>query len=210
MGQWQGQTRDVHAMTIKDVINNVCDVISRDRFDTVYSNEDAQVLMRLAKAGGDEIARRVDWSKMLKSATLGGSPAPIPADFQRLIPGAGVTTAAGDMVRPVTNGAQWAVLSRVATTQPYFFEGNGVFTFQPASAGSGAQILYISKNWVKSGSTEKDTFSSDGDELVFPERLLEKNIIWRWRRNKGLVYDDNLAEFEADLVQEIKADRGAQ
>lgn len=197
-------------MTIKDVINNACDILALDRFDTVYNNAKARELLQMAKAGGDEIVRRVDWSKMLKIATLPSSPAPIPSDFQRLVPGGGITTPAGEPIRPVTNSAQWAVLQRVNTAQPYFFEGGAAFTFQPVGAGIGASILYVSKNWIKSGTTEKDTFGSDADTILFPERLLEKNIIWRWKRQQGLVYDDNLAEFEADLVLEIKADRGAQ
>lgn len=197
-------------MTIKDVINNACDILALDRFDTVYGNERTRDLMQMAKAGGDEIARRVDWSKMLKTATLPSSPAPIPSDFQRLVPGGGINTAAGEPIRPVTNSAQWAVLQRVNTAQPYFFEGGSQFTFQPTAAGIGSSILYVSKNWIKSGTTEKDTFGSDADTILFPERLLEKSVIWRWKRQQGLVYDDNLAEFEADLVQEIKADRGAQ
>lgn len=51
--------------------------------------------------------------------------------------------------------------------------------------------------------------TADDDTTLFPERLLVKGVIWRWKRQKGLPYEDNLAEFEADLVQEINADRGA-
>ncbi|PWE57133.1 hypothetical protein DEM27_05695 [Metarhizobium album] len=197
-------------MTIKSVINNACDILALDRFDTVYGNPKAQPLLRMAKEGGDEISRRVDWSSMLKTAAFAVSPAPIPNDYQRLIPGGGINTSAGEPIRPVTNGSQWAVLARVGTAQPYFFEGYTTFSFLPASVGVGAQLLYVSRNWIKSGTSEKDDFGGDDDQILFPERLLEKNIAWRWKRQQGLVYDDNLAEFEADLVQEIKADRGAQ
>lgn len=196
-------------MTIKTVINNVCDIISVDRFDTVVNNDKAQALLRMAKAAGDEIARRVDWSRTLKTSTL-GTPALIPSDFQRLIPGGGITTAAGAPVRPVTNGAQWATLVSSNTSQPFFFESSDRFLFQPSSAGAGASLLYVSKFWILSGTTPQENFTSDDDAILFPERLLEKNVIWRWKRQQGLVFDDNLAEFEADLVQEIKADRGAQ
>lgn len=197
-------------MTLKTIINNVCDIINLDRFDQVFGNDEAQSLVRMAKAGGDEISRRVDWSKMLKTMAFAASPGPIPADFHRLIPGGAITTAAGEPFRPVTNGSQWAVLARVNTTQPYYFENGASFSFLPAAAGIGAQMLYVSRNWIKNGTTEKSDFGSDDDEILFPERLLEKDVIWRWKRQQGLVFDDNLAEFEADLVQEIKADRGAQ
>lgn len=51
--------------------------------------------------------------------------------------------------------------------------------------------------------------TADDDRTLFPERLLAKGILWRWKRQKGLPFDDSLAEFEADLLQEINADRGA-
>ncbi|MQX58538.1 hypothetical protein GHK61_19435, partial [Sinorhizobium meliloti] len=110
----------------------------------------------------------------------------------------------------VTNSGQWAVIVGIPSAQPYFFVKGGQVLISPASAAAGAVIDYVSKNWVMHDPDgPQATFSADDDTTLFPERLLVKGIIWRWKRQKGLSYEDNLAEFEADLAQEINADRGA-
>jgi hypothetical protein len=198
-------------MTLLSAINEVCDVVSLDRFSSVYGSTDdnAQTMVAIAQEAGDEIARRADWQKTLKSLTVTASPENFPSNFQRLTPGGAVRTSAGAWVRPVTNSGQWAVIVLVPSTQPYFFMKGGQFLFSPTSAAVSAVIDYVSKNWILNGVTEKAAFSADDDATMFPERLLIKGVLWRWKRQKGLPYEDNLAEFEADLTQEINADRGA-
>lgn len=197
-------------MTLLTAINEVCDVVSLDRFASVYGSTDpnAQTMVALAQEAGDEIARRGDWQKTLKSLTVTASPESFPANFQRLTPGGAVRKSDGTFIRPVTNSGQWAVIVGVPSTTPYFFMKGGQFLFSPASAAVSAVIDYVSKNWIINGSTEKAAFGADDDTTLFPERLLVKGVIWRWKRQKGLPFDDSLAEFEADLTQEINADRG--
>jgi hypothetical protein len=79
----------------------------------------------------------------------------------------------------------------------------GKILFSPALDADGAKVRYVSKHWVEG----KEEITQNGDNLLVPERLIEKGAIWRWKRQKGLPYDDMLAEFEADLIGEIKADR---
>ncbi|MDK1377096.1 MULTISPECIES: hypothetical protein [unclassified Sinorhizobium] len=198
-------------MTLLTAVNEVCDVVSLDRFSTVYGSTDpnAQTMLTMANEAGQEIARRADWQKMLKTLTATASPENFPSNFQRLTPGGSVRKSDGTFVRPVTNSGQWAVIVGVPSTTPYFFMKGGQFLFSPVSAAVSAVIDYVSKNWIINVSTEKAEFSADDDTTLFPERLLVKGIIWRWKRQKGLSFEDNLAEFEADLTQEINADRGA-
>lgn len=198
-------------MTLKTIIDEVCDAVTIDRFASVYGNgePDAQTMLDLAQQAGDEISRRADWQNLLRSKTLAASGETLPSDFQRLTPGGGVRSSSGNFARPVTNSGQWVIVAQLASPQPYYFVSNGTIRISPPSAAVGAIIDYLSKNWIVNSGTFKDRFSVDDDTTLFPERLMAKNIIWRWRRKEGLVYDDQLAEFEADLVQEINADRGA-
>ncbi|WP_312362511.1 hypothetical protein [Ensifer sp.] len=203
-------------MTLITAINEVCDIVSLDQFDSVYGSNDpnAQTMVALAQEAGEEISRRGDWQRMLKQHLVIALPQKLPADFQRLAPGGAIRTAAGDFFRPITNGSQWAVVSAAAQAQPqpqpYFFIRDDLLLLSPASAGPGTIIDYVSKNWVLGDPFEqRDTLKADDDRPLFAERLLAKGILWRWKRQKGLAYDDSLAEFEADLIQEINADRGA-
>lgn len=199
-------------MTLLTAVNEVCDVVSLDQFDSVYGADDpnAQTMITMAKEAGDEIARRVDWRSMLKTATVSVSPFELPGDFQRLIPGGSVRTAAAAFCRVVTVGSQWSVVAATASVQPFFFVRGKTMLFAPVDAAPGATVEYVSKNWIIGDPyEERDTFKADDDKTAFPDRLLVKGIVWRWKRQKGLPYEDNLSEFEADLAQEINADRGA-
>lgn len=198
-------------MTLLSAINEVCDIVSLSRFDTVYGSADpnAQTMVELAQEAGDEIARRVDWQQTLKQHICAASPENFPSDYQRLTPGGGIRTSTGDFARPVNNSGQWSVISVVPSTQPYYFIKANQFLFSPADAAESAVIDYVSKNWILNDpSGEAATWAADDDITLFPERLLVKGVVWRWKRQKGLPFEDNLAEFEADLTQEINADRG--
>jgi hypothetical protein len=199
-------------MTLITVINQVCDVVVLDQFESVYGSDDAnaQTMVALAKETGDEIARRADWQAMLKTASVVSTPYPLPADFQRLVAGGAIRTAAGNFFRLVTEGSQWVVIEASASVQPFFSVRGKKVLFAPVQAAVGATVEYVSKNWIIGDPyAERDGFKSDDDKTAFPERLLMKGIIWRWKRQKGLSYEDELAEFEADLQQEAAADRGA-
>lgn len=198
-------------MSLISVINEVCDEVTIDRLDAIYGNADpdALTMLDLAQQSGDEIARRADWQALLRTATIVASDASLPSDFQRLTSGGGIRASTGQFIRSVTNSGQWAVVSRLTPAQPFYFISSGKIRVAPASAAAGVIMDYLSKNWIQNGATFKDRYAADDDTAVFPERLLMKNVIWRWRRQKGLAYDDQLAEFEADLVSEINADRGA-
>ncbi|QRY68668.1 hypothetical protein JVX98_10470 [Ensifer sp. PDNC004] len=198
-------------MTLLSAINEVCDIVALDRFDSIYGSIDpnAQTMVALAQESGEEISRRGDWRRLLKQQAAIISPMTLPADYQRLTPGGAVRAGSGESFRPITNGSQWAVITAQGSAQPFFFLRGNQLLFSPASAGVGAVIDYVSRNWVLGDPyEERDTLTADDDRTLFPERLLAKGILWRWKRQKGLPFDDSLAEFEADLLQEINADRG--
>lgn len=199
-------------MNILDIVNAVCDVVKLDHFDSVYgaNDEKAQTMLTLAWEGGSEIARRVDWRNLVTTLPLVSAPASFPADFERVIQGGSVMTAAGAFARPVTNRGQWLFLKANPSGQPYYFLGETGIDFAPASAAIGASLLYLSNAWVlQPDGSRGQAFQSDDDQPIFPSELLMKNLIWRWRRHKGLDYSDQLAEFEADLAQFETSDKAA-
>lgn len=199
-------------MTLLSAINEVCDVVSLDRFSSVYGSNDsnAQTMVALAQEAGDEIARRGDWQQMIGQFVTILSPSALPDDYQRLSPGGAVRGADGEFFRPITNASQWAVIVGIPSVQRYFFIRNNQIMFSPVAAGPGTTLDYISRNWVlHDPGGPGAALTADDDKTLFAERLLVKGILWRWKRQKGLPYEDELAEFEADLLQEINADRGA-
>lgn len=197
-------------MTLLSTANEVCDVVGLDRFASLVgvNDEAAYMMVAIANEAGQEIARRADWQNMLLLTSVASSPSTLPSDFQCVASGGAVRAADGSPIRPVTDAGQWAVVATIPSTTKFFFIRGGQIQFSPPSAAIGAVIDYFSRNWVMNASTRKEAFDADDNTVLFPERLLTKNMIWRWKRQKGLAYDDQLAEFEADLAQEIEADGG--
>ncbi len=197
-------------MTIITAINAVCDVVSLDRFDTVVGNTDpnAQTMLEFAQEAGEEIARRGDWSRMGKTVPVTNNPFPLPEDFQRLAAGGAVQLQSGDFARQITNESVWRVIQSTASEVPFFYLTGGRANFSPTGSSVLAQFFYVSKNWLKDGNNERSIITKDDNATQFPDRVLTKGIIWRWRRQKGLSFDDQMAEFEADFALELAADRG--
>jgi len=199
-------------MSLITATNEVADLVSLDRFTAIAgsANPDAKTMQTIAQEAGEEIAHRVHWNKLVKSANIADTPYTMPEDYHRPVPGSLIITALGVFVRPITNTGEWAVLSRVGSLQPYYFRSGGTLDIVPLSAAENATLNYVSGHFVAkvSGADFRPSFESDDDTTVFNEDLLVKNMVWRWKRQKGLDYTDDLAEFEAMLQSEIKADRG--
>ena len=198
-------------MSILNVINEVAEVSSLDRFDSVYGADKpaAQTMLQLAQVGGKEIAQRVDWKGLQRVKIVDVTPLPFPADYDRMIDGGAVMSATGEFYRPVRNPSQWAVVKRVGSAQPFFYLSSSAIEFSPGAGAMDGVVTYITKNWIKKDSGEgSDVWTADDDTVFFPERLLRLDLIWRWRRKAGLNYDDQLAEFEAALAAEAAEDRG--
>lgn len=197
-------------MTLLSAANEVCDIVALDRFSSLVGLDDeaAYNMLSIANEAGQEIARRGDWQQIMQTQTVVSSPAALESDFQRVTGGGAVRTSDGLPVRPVNDAGQWAMIQSVPSTTAWYFIRGGQIYFSPTSSGSGASVDYYSKNWVTAVAGTRSDFDADDNTVLFPERLLVKNMLWRWKRQKGLAYEDNLAEFEADLAQELQADGG--
>lgn len=176
--------------------------ISSDDFDI------AQIREYLNQAGED-ISKRAEWQGLYKTETIVGPVAfhALPSDFQEMgARGAVSLNKAGfNPVRIVVDPTSWAFVSQRPSLQTYCHLSDGKLHFVPGLDADGAAFTYVSKNWVVGGGSAVD---QNSDTFHIPERLIKSGILWRWFRDKGLPFEDHLNEFEADLVQEIKANRG--
>lgn len=198
-------------MTLLTAVNKACDILKLTNFSQLIGSGDeaAATMVDFAQDAGEEISRRADWQQMLASATVGVTPYTLPIDFNRFTPGGGMRTALGVFVRPVLNSGEWALVKSTPPSQPFYFLRNNTAEFSPTSVTPGVVFDYVTNTFILSASVKKATWGSDSDTTLFPERLLTMGIIWRYKRQKGLVYEDELAEFEGALATEAKADRGA-
>ncbi|MBO6507980.1 MAG: hypothetical protein JJ979_05775 [Roseibium sp.] len=199
-------------MTAETVLEGVLLEIGLDRPTAQLTDPSYEIrqIKQFMNAAGKDVAFRTEWSRMTKSHTVGGnlSEDTLPGDFHKLPEKGAVRLNKADFhpVRPVVAPEQWHFLSVRPSTQPYYHLSGGKILFSPALDADGAVMPYISKFWVEG----KAAITQNGDNLLIPDRLVEKGAIWRWKRQKGQPYDDLLAEYEADILVEIDADRGAE
>lgn len=158
-------------------------------------------LLSLINAAGRDIASRGEWSRLFRSFIADGD-TDLPDDFDRLTE-SGAIWAGTTPVRVVLAPEQWAFLQARPSSQPYAHITGGQIRFSGLSGE--ATVRYVSENWVNGSQRE---VTQNGDTFAFPARLVEGGVIWRWRRQKGLPYDDFIAEHEAAVEAALKADRG--
>jgi hypothetical protein len=164
--------------------------------------------LEFANDAGRELARRVDWTSLRKSTVLTGTGASIafnlPAEFDRLQRGGAVmsgTTAARALTR-----AEWPAATSAGTPR-YFLLEDDTLTLWPHLADlASVTVGYFSKNWV-SGS---DGYTADDQTADIDEELLAMGLVVRWRRQKGMPFQDYEAEYEAAIADRAAMDGEAR
>ncbi|MGB7243552.1 MAG: hypothetical protein WBC93_15890 [Sulfitobacter sp.] len=152
-----------------------------------------------ANAAGEELARRVDWGQLTASTTLTGDGSDLahslPSGISRLAKGVAVTSAGGT-VRPLTQ-AEWASLASVEGVPRYFILREDILRLWPYLANAATvTVTYQTGNWCSNGT---GAFTADDDTSLIDEELFLKALEVRWRRQKGMEFADQEAEYEAAL-----------
>jgi len=71
---------------------------------------------------------------------------------------------------------------------------------------------YISNSWTTDsvGNNGSNSYTLDTDITVFPEYLLELDLIWKFRRAKGLDYGEDFRDFQTQFELEKQADKPSE
>lgn len=175
------------------------------------TDETAQLLWALANRGGRALAKRIAWEALCVSATLTTLAAldqgALPAAFDRMVPGTMWNTTLRRMVFGPLDGQEWAEAQATtsALINPAFRIRAGHIWFSAIpTAGQSVTYEYVSKYWVNS--LTASSYAADTDTTAFDDELLVLDLMWRYRQNKGLSFDDDRIEFERRLADCISND----
>lgn len=198
-------------MSAGDVLQSILLQIGLDNTTAELSGSDYEIrqIKEFMNDAGREISSRVEWADLYATLTVGGgvSEYTLPDDFQEMAEGGAVRLNKSGFypVRAVVSPEQWAMLSVSPSSQNYYHLAQGKVLFSPTLDVDGAIVTYVSKNWV---ADNKDAITENADVILIPESLLMRNTVMRWKRQKGLPFDDILAEYNADLETYVRANRG--
>ena len=211
---------------VTDVLNRAareCSVTAPSSWITATNTTVKELRDDFLLEAVDELQQRIDWASPVgKTQTISGDGSEsysLNSNFIRLTRDQYAVYETANVRRfavPVTTDGEWEYLSDIGTgagSRFYKIEGyEGNFTISlypnPAS-GESLTVSYVSDVWKKSsGGTEGNTFSDADDVVLYPRRLLELGIVWRFRKRKGLPYADVLAEYEARVARASNNNRG--
>lgn len=207
-------------MTVLSVVQNVCLVVGLDKPDQVFASTDREMqeMGRLANEIADRLMLGFDWQALQVINTYTGDDVSeghaLPDDYDRMVEGASLWSSRWTWAfNHITSPDTWLEYQVVPYT---FVNGNwmiygGEFHVLPVMASTEtAKFFYISNEVVSgSGGSTKAEFDADTDSLRIDEKLLELGMIWQWRANKGLPYQEDMANFERRLNKRMKSDAGS-
>jgi hypothetical protein len=133
----------------------------------------------------------------------------LPADFRRLASdGMAVyeTTTVQAPCIPIHSDGDWTRLKTEAFAgiDRYYrlsgYEGaNAISFYREPTSGISITVSYVANLWMAAGGTPGNAFTDSEDIILFPRRLVEAGIVWRFRLRNGLGYEDKRLSYEAML-----------
>lgn len=174
-----------------------------------------RAIVQFINETGRELARRVDWHSLRRTATVPGNGTtvtfPLSSDFARLSRGQCVSVG-GLPIRGSLSSDEWGALTQSVGSPRYFFlSGQNIGFYPTAASGSIVNVIYQTKEWAENtASAGLEYMKDDGDRERLPTDLLVRGSVWRWLRHTGRDFSDHMSEYETMLADYAKAEGGVR
>ncbi|MBM3491274.1 MAG: hypothetical protein FJX68_12665 [Alphaproteobacteria bacterium] len=208
-------------MTLLTVVDYFCRRTGLPVPGTVYGTTDPQLkqIEALLEEEGNDLARRNDWERITYEAshtTLAvedqGAIATIASNGFRHIKNETIWDYTDQLpVMGPLNGKEWqATKAAVASGFRYRYRirGGKLLSNPAPPAGHNWRFEYVSYNWVLAadGTTFRQYFGADSDTILLPEDLLLAGLRWRWKKEKGFDYAEDMRTYEMQVKDAIGRD----
>lgn len=190
-------------MSLLTLVQDATGLLSLTRPSTVIGSNDLTTRQIFAIAvQACQALNRKWWEAMTREQTFvtvaaAAQSNAMPDDFDRFWPDSFFNrTQNRQIVGPVTPQAWQRIQSNGATSNIVigFRKRDGSFLLTPTpAAGETIAYEYISTKWARSSdlATAKLRWTVDTDTSYFDEWLITLDIVWRWRKSKGLPYGED-------------------
>lgn len=210
-------------MSLLTIVQKFCRRTQLPVPTTVTGSTDDQVLQvwGLLEEEGEDLAKRGAW----QSLTFEASFTTVAAQDQGAI--TSIATNGFDYIKNQTfwdRTNRWIVIGPIEAPEwqsmlawnisgprsSFRIVRDHLYIYPAPSAGLDMRFEYVSKNWIldSAGVTYKDSFTADDDNPLLLERLLLMGLRWRWKKEKGLAYQEDFMTYEKQVRDALSRDAG--
>lgn len=207
-------------MTMLTVVQRFCTRTGLTSPATVYGTTDPQIrqILALLEEEGSDLSKRGDWNEITFEATHTttaiedqGAITTIASNGFNYIKNGTIWDRDLRLPVYVIDGANWQAAKAMDLTGPRYqarIRGGKLISNPVPTAGHTWAFEYISKNWIlgADGTTYKEYFTLDTDTILLPESIILMGLRWRWKKEKGLSYDEDFRTYEMQVQDALSRD----
>lgn len=196
-------------MSLLTTLQGAADVVGLTRPAAIITSTDPAVrrMLALANVEGIELARRHEWTSLIREATWTtlaaesqGTLASIASDLDQELGARIVNDTIWDRTNdrrfygPVSS-QKWQRMQAAATSGPYSeyrIRAGTLYLYPAPSAGHTGAFEYITKNWCQSsGGTGRSAWAADTDTGVLSEHLMKLGVVWRFKQSNEMSWEND-------------------
>ena len=208
-------------MTLLTICQDAANEIGVPSPNAVVGSTDTTVIQLLAAANreGKNLVSGYDWEVLIKEEAHSaianesqGTITSIASDFERFSNNTMWNRTTDRKFYGPLNNSEWQRLkaSVQSGVTNYFRIRGGFLLMNPVPTVNDAIYFeYISKYWVDTtgnGSADAEKFAADSNTTVLDEDIITLGVIWRFLKQKGLPYDNQLQEYQLKVFEKQAKD----
>jgi len=204
-------------VTLLAVVQKFCKRTNISSPTTVYGSTDPQIIqiMSLLEEEGNDLSGRGDWQELTNEAThttvateSQGAIKTIASNGFRYIKNN--TMWDRDLQWPirVINDGDWQATKAFAINGPRYhvrIRGGNLLSNPVPTAGLTWAFEYVSWNWITdtNDANPDQYFTADTDKILLPEPIVMIGLRWRWKKEKGLDYEEDYNTYETMVLDAL-------
>ena len=203
-------------MTLLTICQDAANEIGVPSPSAVIGSTDTTAIQLLAAANreGKNLVTGYDWEVLVKEENhtaianeSQGKLSAIATDFERFSNNTMWNRTSDRKFYGPLNNTEWQTLkgSVQSGITNYFRIRGGKLLMNPVpTVGDAIYFEYISEWWVDTtgnGDANATRYAADANTTILDENLITLGVIWRFLKQKGLPYDNQLQEYQIKLFE---------
>lgn len=207
-------------MTLLSTVQRFCNRTGISSPTTVYGTTDPQItqILALLEEEGNDLSGRGDWEVLTNEAThttvateSQGAISTIASNGFRYIKNNTIWDRSLKLPVYVISQSDWQAIKAFAVTGPRYharIRGGNLIANPTPTAGNTWAFEYISWNWITdtNDANPAEYFTADTDKILLPEPIIMMGLRWRWKKEKGLDYEEDFNTYEGLVLDALGRD----